>query len=116
MPEVKVNPKVAIGLTSAIGFLAAAAQYLGVLVGLIDDGHLDATELGVLATATATLYGTIQGRMKQASAAIATGVGIQLLPPSDPGPNRGEVGQTNYTLIGVLALVAIAVILGIALL
>lgn len=68
--SVKVNPKVGLGLSSIAGFLVAGVQYLAVVIGLIDDGSLSTTELGVLATATVTLYGTIKGRMDQAAAVL----------------------------------------------
>lgn len=67
---IKVNPKVGIGLSSIVGFGAAAAQYLAVVIGLLEDGEMDSEELGVLASATATLIATLYGRMKQAAAAI----------------------------------------------
>jgi hypothetical protein len=67
--SIKVDPKVAVGLSSVAGFAAAGVQYLGVIVGVLDDGALSTEELGLCATATATLIATIHGRFKQGAAA-----------------------------------------------
>jgi hypothetical protein len=84
--NIKVNPKVGVGISSLIGFAMAGVQYLGVAYGLVEDGALSFEELGVLATATATLYGTIRMRGQQATAAIvAAGQPTVPVPGDEPG-------------------------------
>jgi hypothetical protein len=66
----KVDPKVSVGLTTIVGIGAAVGQFLGSILLMLQDGKVDPEDLTPLVTGAATLYGVIQGRMKQAAEAI----------------------------------------------
>lgn len=66
--EVEVKPKVSVGVTTIVGFVAAAAQYAVAIAAFVESSH-DEPAIGVLVTATVTLITTLGGRFSQATAA-----------------------------------------------
>lgn len=82
------------GLATWAGLVAAVGQYL-LAIALFMDTFNDADPLaglGALATATATLWKVIEGRMKQAEAATAADATVQAaatVAAAQPAPTPG---------------------------
>lgn len=67
--KIKVNPKIGVGLGTIAGVGLAVFQYLGA-IALVLAGDLTPESIAAMATATLTLYKTLDGRFKQADSAI----------------------------------------------
>jgi hypothetical protein len=67
---IKIDPKISVGLGTVVGILGAIVQYLGALALILVPGDLTPEAITTMATATLTLYKTLDGRFKQADSAI----------------------------------------------
>lgn len=65
----KVNPKVTIGFSTVAGMALSISQYAGAVAAILSK-DLTEESIGLLVTGTLTLATTLQGRFKQAEAAI----------------------------------------------